>query len=39
VRASPGAAIAAAGTSCRQQIAHGSGRSAVHPIVLLAEAI
>jgi FAD/FMN-containing dehydrogenase/Fe-S oxidoreductase len=39
VRASPGAAIAAAGTSCRQQIAHGSGRPAVHPIVLLAEAI
>jgi len=39
VRAAPGAAIAAAGTSCRQQIAHGSGRPAVHPIVLLAEAL
>jgi Fe-S oxidoreductase len=39
VRAAPGAAIAAAGTSCRQQIAHGTGRPAVHPIVLLAEAL
>jgi Fe-S oxidoreductase len=39
VRSAPGAAIAAAGTSCRQQIAHGTGRSAVHPIVLIAEAL
>jgi FAD/FMN-containing dehydrogenase/Fe-S oxidoreductase len=39
VRAAPGAAIAAAGTSCRQQIAHGTGRAAVHPIVLLDEAL
>ena len=39
VRAAPGAAIAAAGTSCRQQIAHGAGRVAKHPIVLLAEAL
>jgi Fe-S oxidoreductase len=39
VRSAPGAAIAAAGTSCRQQIAHGTGRTAVHPIVLLAEAL
>jgi FAD/FMN-containing dehydrogenase/Fe-S oxidoreductase len=39
VRRAPGAAIAAAGTSCRQQIAHGTGRAAVHPIVLLAEAL
>ncbi|HEX5128097.1 MAG TPA: FAD-linked oxidase C-terminal domain-containing protein, partial [Usitatibacter sp.] len=39
VRAAPGAAIAATGTSCRQQIAHGAGRAAVHPIVLLAESL
>ena len=39
VRAAPGAAIAATGTSCRQQIAHGSGRPVVHPIVLLAESL
>ena len=39
VRAAPGATIAAAGTSCRQQIAHGTGRAALHPIVLLAEAL
>ena len=32
-------AIAAAGTSCRQQIAHGAGRPARHPMVLLAEAL
>ncbi len=29
------ALIAATGVSCRQQIAHGAGRSAQHPIVLL----
>jgi len=39
VRAAPGATIAAAGTSCRQQIAHGAGRPAIHPVVLLAEAL
>jgi FAD/FMN-containing dehydrogenase/Fe-S oxidoreductase len=39
VRRAPNAAIVAAGTSCRQQIAHGAGREAVHPIVLLAEAL
>ena len=39
VRSAPGAAIAAAGTSCRQQITHGTGRRAVHPIVLLAESL
>jgi Fe-S oxidoreductase len=39
VRAAPDAVIAAAGTSCRQQIAHGSGRPAVHPIVLVARAL
>jgi FAD/FMN-containing dehydrogenase/Fe-S oxidoreductase len=33
--ASPEALVAASGTSCRQQIAHGTGRAAVHPVVLL----
>ncbi len=38
VRAAPATAhIAAAGTSCRQQIADGTGRVARHPIALLAE--
>ena len=31
--------IAAAGTSCRQQIKDGTGRKAVHPIVVLAQAL
>jgi Fe-S oxidoreductase len=31
--------IAAPGTSCRQQILHGTGRAALHPIELLAEAL
>jgi Fe-S oxidoreductase len=36
VRAAPaGAVVVASGTSCRQQIAHGTGRRAVH----LAEAL
>jgi len=39
VRAAPAATIAAAGTSCRQQIAHGAGRVAKHPIVILAESL
>ncbi|HYC35439.1 MAG TPA: FAD-linked oxidase C-terminal domain-containing protein [Usitatibacter sp.] len=39
VRSAPGVAIAAAGTSCRQQIAHGAGRAAKHPMALLAEAL
>ena len=39
VRAAPGATIAAAGTSCRQQIADGSGREARHPIRILADAL
>ncbi len=38
VRAAPATTkIAAAGTSCRQQIADGAGRVAHHPIALLAE--
>ena len=39
VRAAPGARIVAAGTSCRHQIAHGAARAAVHPFVVLAEAL
>ena len=35
VRAAPDALIAATGVSCRQQIAHGTGRKAEHPVVLL----
>ncbi|MBK8323242.1 MAG: FAD-binding protein [Betaproteobacteria bacterium] len=31
--------VVAAGTSCRGQIAHGTGRSAVHPAVALANAL
>ena len=31
--------IAAAGISCRQQIAHGTGHQALHPVVILAEAL
>ncbi len=40
VQAAPDdAAIAATGTSCRQQIADGTGRRAVHPVVLLRAAV
>jgi Fe-S oxidoreductase len=39
VRAAPDATIVAAGTSCRQQIAHGTGRVARHPMVVLAESL
>jgi len=39
VRAAPSAHIAAAGTSCRQQIADGAGRTARHPISIVAEAL
>ncbi len=40
VRASPdGGLIAATGVSCRQQIAHGTGRKADHPVVLLHRAL
>jgi Fe-S oxidoreductase len=35
VRSAPDASIAATGVSCRQQIAHGTGRKAEHPVVLL----
>jgi FAD/FMN-containing dehydrogenase/Fe-S oxidoreductase len=39
IRAATGQTIVAAGTSCRQQIAHGAGREAKHPLVVLAEAL
>jgi Fe-S oxidoreductase len=39
VRAAPDATIVAAGTSCRRQIADGSGRAAKHPLALLAECL
>ena len=35
IQGQPEAAVAATGVSCRQQIAHGTGRAAVHPVVLL----
>ncbi len=37
--AGPSARVAATGVSCRQQIAHGTGRKAEHPVVLLREAV
>ncbi len=37
--AAPGARIAATGVSCRQQIAHGTGRRALHPVELLHESL
>jgi hypothetical protein len=36
IRGAPDAIIVAAGTSCRRQIAEGAGRTALHPIVLIA---
>jgi FAD/FMN-containing dehydrogenase/Fe-S oxidoreductase len=39
VRAAGDATIVAAGTSCRQQIAHGAGRHARHPLAVIAEAL
>ena len=37
VRAAPGAVVVAAGTSCREQIEHTTGRRALHPAEVLAE--
>lgn len=37
--AGPETVVVAAGVSCRHQIAHGTGRRAVHPIVLLTDAL
>jgi Fe-S oxidoreductase len=40
VRREPAATvIAATGVSCRQQIAHGTGRPARHPVQLVREAL
>jgi Fe-S oxidoreductase len=39
VRAAPDAEIAAAGISCRQQVLHGTGRQARHPVEILMDAI
>ena len=39
VRAAPDATIVASGTSCRQQIADGAGRKALHPFTLLAQSL
>ncbi|MGH3326391.1 MAG: FAD-binding and (Fe-S)-binding domain-containing protein [Streptomycetales bacterium] len=37
--AGPGALVAATGVSCRQQIEHGTGRRARHPVELLHDAV
>jgi Fe-S oxidoreductase len=37
--AAPGDLIVAAGTSCRHQIDHGAARTAVHPAVVLRDAL
>ncbi|HUF68356.1 MAG TPA: FAD-linked oxidase C-terminal domain-containing protein [Longimicrobiales bacterium] len=39
VDAEPDAIIAATGTSCRQQIEHGARRVALHPVVLIRQAL
>jgi Fe-S oxidoreductase len=39
VRAAPEATIAASGTSCRQQVAHGTGRQARHPLAIVADSL
>ena len=39
VRAAPEAIIVAAGTSCRHQIGHGTGRDALHPLAVLDQAL
>jgi len=36
IRATPEAIVVASGVSCREQIEHGSGRHALHPVELLA---
>jgi Fe-S oxidoreductase len=38
-RAKAEVTVVAPGTSCRQQIAHGTGRQALHPAVALARAL
>ena len=39
VRSAPAATLVAAGTSCRQQIADGAARTALHPLALLAQCL
>ena len=39
VRAHPDAIIAASGVSCREQVQHGAGRVALHPIEIVASAL
>ncbi|WP_046471302.1 FAD-binding and (Fe-S)-binding domain-containing protein [Allosalinactinospora lopnorensis] len=39
ITSAPDAAVCATGVSCRQQIAHGTGRRARHPVELLHEAV
>ncbi len=39
VTAEPDAIVAATGVSCRQQIAHGTGRTALHPISIVRRAV
>lgn len=39
VRAAPDAIIAATGVSCRQQVHHGTGREALHPLVIVRSAV
>ena len=39
VASAPDAIVTATGVSCRQQIAQGTGRSAVHPVTLLRDSI
>jgi Fe-S oxidoreductase len=38
-KASAETVIAAPGTSCRHQIYDGTGRKAIHPVVIMAEAL
>jgi Fe-S oxidoreductase len=35
----PGTQVAATGVSCRQQIAHGTGRRARHPVQIVRDAV
>ena len=39
VRAEPAAVVAAPGTSCRHQVHDGTGRRALHPVEVIAEAL
>jgi Fe-S oxidoreductase len=39
VRNAPDAIIAASGVSCREQVEHGTGRQALHPIEIIAAAL